>query len=362
MGRVFKPRRKKSDGQIWTSPKWYVEYREAGGVQKRIPASTSKTEAIGLLRELEGRERRRTLGLESIPKKCPSLSLDGLIQAYLQDAEFRLRRSTFESYKDSLYMLLLGINRRGEQVGTRHSLEDITISWANTYQRTALEDSAPSTINRKLRAVTQMLNWAVRTELLKTSPLQHLQRLQQSPQRELRALTRREVQALMSASTKETRGLWSLFLDTGMRKAEVSSLSWKEVDLDRQVITIEASKSKNKKPRIIPMTKRVLQVLQARRRRAKKAQEELVFPRVEGHSNFYEGCLIVFKRCCAWAGIKGVTIHSLRRSFAVRMLELGASPGVVQRLLGHSTANLTLEVYAKVNTVDLRGALGLLST
>ena len=130
--------------------------------------------------------------------------------------------------------------------------------------------------------------------------------------------------------------------------------------MDRQVITIEASKSKNKKPRIIPMTKRVLQVLQARRRRAKKTQEELVFPRVEGHSNFYEGCLKVFKRCCAWAGIKGVTIHSLRRSFAVRMLELGASPAVVQRLLGHSTANLTLEVYAKVNTDDLSRAVTLL--
>ena len=66
MGRVFKPRRKKSDGQTWTSPKWYVEFREAGGAQKRIPASTSKTEAIGLLRELEGRERRRTFSLSLI--------------------------------------------------------------------------------------------------------------------------------------------------------------------------------------------------------------------------------------------------------------------------------------------------------
>ena len=101
MGRVFKPRRKKSDGQIWTRPKWYVEYREAGGVQKRTPASTSTTEPIGLLRELEGRERRRTLGPESIPKKGPSLSLEVLIQAYLQDAEFRLRRNTRRGFKET---------------------------------------------------------------------------------------------------------------------------------------------------------------------------------------------------------------------------------------------------------------------
>jgi hypothetical protein len=59
MGRVFKPRRKLSNGEIWVSSKWYVEFRDASGVQRRFPASTSKHEATGGLRELEGIETRR---------------------------------------------------------------------------------------------------------------------------------------------------------------------------------------------------------------------------------------------------------------------------------------------------------------
>jgi len=35
MGRTFKPRRKLSNGELWISPKWYVEFRDSRGVQRR---------------------------------------------------------------------------------------------------------------------------------------------------------------------------------------------------------------------------------------------------------------------------------------------------------------------------------------
>ncbi len=77
MGRVFKPRRKLSNGSIWTSPKWYIEYRDAGGVQYRKPASTSKTEALGLLKEVEGAERRRALVIDPAPIPASKVNTPG---------------------------------------------------------------------------------------------------------------------------------------------------------------------------------------------------------------------------------------------------------------------------------------------
>ena len=108
------------------------------------------------------------------------------------------------------------------------------------------------------------------------------------------------------------------------------------------------------------MTKKVHRILKTMWEKSPQAMNDLVIPKIEGRSCFYSGCLDVFKRYCSKLGIKGVNIHSLRRTFTVRMLEAGVSPAVVQRILGHSTANLTLEVYAKVNTDDLSRAITLL--
>ena len=181
MGRVFKPRRKRADGGIWVSPKWYVEFRYASGVQHRLPASTSKNEARGLLKELEGLERRRSLGLEPPRQKKTKRTLTGLVEEYLRDVEVRLHPSTYESYKDSLSLTLLGRDRGGKKVGPTMCLEDLNLRWAAKFQREALPYSAPRTINKKLRTVYQMLNWAVRVGYLSTNPLQHLSTLPKRP-------------------------------------------------------------------------------------------------------------------------------------------------------------------------------------
>ncbi len=360
MGRVFRPRRKKTDGKIWVSPKWYVEFRDASGVQQRIPASTSKHEANGLLRELEARERRRSLGFETPNPRRPSIELFELVRLYLDDVETRLRGTTLATYNFSFEELFLRKDQNGVRVGEDLSLKDINITWATKYQHEALLRSTPRTINKNLRTVSQMMNWAVRAGLIRSNPLQHLRMLPQGSIQEPRALNHEEVRRLLNASSDEAQGVWTVFLETGMRKGELAALDWSQVDFPRKIITINGARSKNHKTRLIPMTKEVHRILQALWKKSSQAADGPVFPRIEGRSCLYSGCLDVFKRYCSKLGIDGVNIHSLRRTFTVRMLEAGASPAVVQRLLGHSTANLTLEVYAKVNTDDLSRAITLL--
>jgi site-specific recombinase XerD len=78
-------------------------------------------------------------------------------------------------------------------------------------------------------------------------------------------------------------------------------------------------------------------------------------------------------RCCDAANINTrtsdsegrevdhVDVHSLRRTFATDLIENGADPKTVQRLLGHSTLAMTMDLYAKIRTGTTRQAVGRLS-
>jgi integrase len=50
--------------------------------------------------------------------------------------------------------------------------------------------------------------------------------------------------------------------------------------------------------------------------------------------------------------IVGLTNHSLRRTFASLMYEAGASPAQVMAQMGHTSASMALEVYAKMMSRD----------
>ena len=51
---------------------------------------------------------------------------------------------------------------------------------------------------------------------------------------------------------------------------------------------------------------------------------------------------------CEKAGIEYFAVHAFRDTFATRALESGMRPKTLQAILGHSTINITMEIYAHV--------------
>ena len=166
------------------------------------------------------------------------------------------------------------------------------------------------------------------------------------PTKVRRALTADEVEAIFKHSRPEMVPVWRLYATTGMRKMELVSLLWSDIDFDDKSITIRASVAKGKRSRRVLLDDAMLAMLVALRHDAESRPEgwdrEHVFVNHEGrpHRN---NLLRKFYGTCKRAGIAdgkrngSVDLHSLRVTFTTLSLEGGASPKAVQTILGHAT-------------------------
>ena len=131
-----------------------------------------------------------------------------------------------------------------------------------------------------------------------------------------------------------------LSLHCGLRASEIFKLTWPQVDLEHGIFNIIDSKGKD---RSIHMTDQVLEIMQTKN---KKKPDGLIFP---GRENKISGQISqVFRQVANDLFNKGVTdrrnkvtFHTLRHSFASWLVMEGISLYLVQKVLGHSTIQVT---------------------
>ena len=131
---------------------------------------------------------------------------------------------------------------------------------------------------------------------------------------------------------------------TGARAGEVLGLRWVDINTKWRGLTI---RDKVEGTRVIPLTPYVWQLLDALPRRndfvfssTKSAGGALVIPRNQHHD------------ACKVAGIDGLTIHGLRRSFKSLTEWLEIPAGVVAQVMGHKPS-ATAEKHYTVRPLDL---------
>jgi integrase len=127
-----------------------------------------------------------------------------------------------------------------------------------------------------------------------------------------------------------------LLLDTGARYNEIARLEWKQVDLKQN--TLELWRGKTDSASYVYMTDRVHRVLQ--RRAESKMHERWVFTNWERTSHRADNTTYLNQIINA-AGVP-YTVHTLRHTFATKMLKAGMTLNDVRVLLGHSSIQTTL--------------------
>ncbi len=204
-----------------------------------------------------------------------------------------------------------------------------------------LTEVAPATVNRELEVLRHLFNLAERWDkFFEKNPVSQAKLIPLNNQME-RILTPEEEEKLIKASGPSLRAILLCALNTGMRKGEIISLTWTNVDLENRVITLEHTNTKTKKTRKIPINTRLRKILLEQR--LKTGSSEYVFHSSSGTPYMRQDSLNrAFEGAKKRAKITGLRFHDLRHTAATRMVEAGASIVAVSKILGHSSLAVTM--------------------
>jgi integrase len=132
-----------------------------------------------------------------------------------------------------------------------------------------------------------------------------------------------------------------LSLGTGLRRGDIGSLKISNIDFEKNSIATNSKKTrKSMGSRPVPIE--VMAELSRYVARMKIGQEKL-FDDNFSHKRW--------KKICKDAGLSDLKFHDLRKTFGSLLAQNGVSTAVTQRLLEHSSPNLTNKVYTNVDPV-----------
>lgn len=272
---------------------------------------------------------------------------------YIQ-VEKGLARHTLESYERDLTRLqrwAAGSNKDVTQL-TRADLR----KWIASLSRDGL---APTSIARAVSAVRGFFKFLMLDGHIKSHPAEDLdtpQRFSYLP----KFLTEDEINRLLAApdiSTSEgvrDRAVLEIMYASGLRVSELVTLKQTDLDLLAGLVVCHGKGSKERR---VPLGKSAIHWLQ-QHAAVKASYGKSSSPYVFLHRGK------PFTRQLAWSmikghaeriGIKNVSPHTLRHSFATHLLQRGADSRSVQALLGHSDISTT-QIYTHMTDVHLRSA------
>jgi integrase/recombinase XerD len=272
---------------------------------------------------------------------------------YLQ-VEKGLARSSVESYRAVLAKLSEWAGKHSvapQQLG-QQELKQFIMSLS----RGGL---SPRSVNRSLSTVRGFYHFLLVDGHLSSDPTANLVS-PQFGQKLPRFLTEEEMTQLLNAPDTSTaegvrdRTLIELLYATGLRVSELISLTQGSIDLDRGLLTCTG---KGSKQRHVPIGRGaldwLLQYEKARRALLSGVESSRLFVAHGGRTLTRQDVWAKLKSYAEKAGLRDVSPHVLRHSFATHLLEHGADTRSVQALLGHSDLQTT-QIYTHVTGDRLR--------
>ncbi len=232
-------------------------------------------------------------------------------------------------------------------------------SLINEYKgKRRIQKASPGTINRELALMKHAYSLAFKEwEWVQDNPVKKVSMEKEPPSRD-RWLTDEEEAKLLLISPLWLRQMILFAVETGCRRGEMLSLSWRSVDLSRRVVTIFGSKTGEK--RSIPLTQLAMDVLREREKeKVRSIQENLVFNHPPGQKVNFHTLRFAFEEALKKAKIENFRWHDLRHTFASRLAQSGVDPYSIQRLMGHKNF-ATTQRYAHHYVESLRKGIAAL--
>jgi len=218
------------------------------------------------------------------------------------------------------------------------------------YKRGRQGQVSNATVNREVACIKHIFTIAIEWGIVQKNPGKKVKLLRERNTR-LRYLDEKEIRKLHDACAEHLKPIVIVALNTGMRKEEILSLKWK--DLDYRIRTISILDTKNGESRKLPINNILYRTLLA----AKKTDSPWVFCKKNGER--YGNVRKAFEGARKRAGITDFRFHDLRHTFASYLVMNGIDLKTVQELLGHKSFEMTLR-YAHLSPEHKKRATDIL--
>jgi len=164
-------------------------------------------------------------------------------------------------------------------------------------------------------------------------------------------LSQEEVFKILSAVNNiKHKAILMLIYSAGLRVSEVVKLKLEDIDIQRKLIHVEDAKGR--KDRYTMLSEVAMETLREYQEKYKPEMWLFAGAKPERHIST-RTVHAIFEQACDKAEIlKGVSVHSLRHSFATHLLESGVDLRYIQELLGHKSSKTT-EIYTHVSNKDI---------
>jgi integrase len=307
---------------------WQAQVRRAGYPALSKSFST-RTDALAWAREKERSIDRAELPVDI--KELKRVTVSDLLKRYEQEITPKKRGAIFERSR---------IRQMLAHPMSRTSLNNLSGATVAQYRDDRLKKVKPPSVRRELVILRHVFETAIREWGLpiRENPVKRIRLPQDARPRERRLMG--EDESLLYAALRE-RSAWYLrpflilLVETGMRRGELLSIRWRDIDFKNS--TVKILRTKNGHPRCIPLTPVALETFQGIARRGEK-----VFP-ISANA-----VRLAWERLRARSGLLDLRLHDLRHEAVSRFFELGLSSTEVAAISGHREPRM-LSRYTHLN-------------
>jgi len=358
-GSIYKRGKRK---KMWVA-RWWEDVIAPNGTVERL----RRSENLGSVSEIPTRRQAEQLLAERLRSINSSEFRPHSSQTFREYAEMMwlpevlptVKHSTKKHYK---YMVRVHLCPAFGDV----QLRLITRAMVQSFLSAKLASGLAWKTVKHLRTVFgTVMGAAEMAELIAANPVRKTRFPRRGPVKERADIAPEKIRELLEALPEPSKSLAWLLVLTGLRIGELLALSWRNVDLERGVLRVTQSvyeghfdepKSARSR-RSVPLGTRAIEILSARKSAAANP-EALVFATRTG-TPFCRHNLVnqQLKPTCRKLGLVGVSWHWLRHANATLLDAVGTPLGTVQALLGHSSAEITRDIYLHSIPADARSAV-----
>ncbi len=265
-----------------------------------------------------------------------------------------LAGNTVDAYRRDLTRLAKDLAAAGVD-----PLAATAIELAAHLRRLRKRGLAPRSVSRAVASIRGFYGFLVEENRREDNPGVHLLP-PKTPRRLPRVLSETEVEALLEAPDLgqplgvRDKAMFELLYAAGLRVSEMVGLELAQLRLDQGFLI---AFGKGSKERVVPVGERaelwVGRYLSDVRPALVTGRHEIVFVNPRGRGLTRQGLWKILKRYGVACGIRDLSPHVLRHSFASHLLEHGADLRAVQMMLGHADISTT-QIYTHIHQQRLK--------